>query len=61
MNELNSAFNELRYGGAIVYPLLFLGIIAVLIILDRAVAYYRCSAIAALAGRSGRDLRLLLG
>jgi len=42
MNELRSAFNELQYGGAMVYPLLFLGIVAVLIILDRAVAYYRC-------------------
>ena len=42
MNELRSAFNELQYGGAMVYPLLFLGIVAVLIILDRAVAYSRC-------------------
>ncbi|HVA39200.1 MAG TPA: MotA/TolQ/ExbB proton channel family protein [Candidatus Binataceae bacterium] len=41
MNELRSAFAELQYGGAIVYPLLFLGIVAVFIILDRAVAYYR--------------------
>ena len=41
MNELRSALNELQYGGAIVYPLLFLGVVAVLIILDRAVAYYR--------------------
>jgi biopolymer transport protein ExbB len=41
MNELRSAWNELQYGGAIVYPLLFLGIVAVLIILDRAVTYYR--------------------
>ena len=41
MNEHRSALNELQYGGAIVYPLLFLGIIAVLIILDRAVTYYR--------------------
>lgn len=42
MNELKSAFGELQYGGAMVYPLLFLGVVAVLIILDRAVAYYRC-------------------
>jgi hypothetical protein len=42
MTEIRSAFNELHYAGAIVYPLLFLGVIAVLIILDRAVAYYRC-------------------
>lgn len=41
MHELRSALNELQYGGAIVYPLLFLGVVAVLIILDRAVAYYR--------------------
>jgi biopolymer transport protein ExbB len=42
MNELKSAFGELQYGGAMVYPLLLLGVVAVLIILDRAVAYYRC-------------------
>jgi biopolymer transport protein ExbB len=42
MNELRSGLNELQYGGAMVYPLLFLGIVAVLIILDRAVVYYRC-------------------
>ena len=42
MNELRSGLNELQYGGAMVYPLLFLGVVAVLIILDRAVVYYRC-------------------
>src|SRR6202790_2580018 len=42
MNELRSAWGALQYGGAMIYPLLFLGVIAVLIILDRAVAYYRC-------------------
>lgn len=42
MDEIRSAFNQLQYAGVIVYPLLFLGVIAVLIILDRAVAYYRC-------------------
>ena len=41
MHELSSAWSELQYGGMIIYPLLLLGIIAVLIILDRAVAYYR--------------------
>jgi len=42
MNELAGAFGELRYGGAFIYPLLLLGVVGVLIILDRAVAYYRC-------------------
>jgi biopolymer transport protein ExbB len=42
MSELRGALSELQYGGAMVYPLLFLGVVAVLIILDRAVAYYRC-------------------
>jgi biopolymer transport protein ExbB len=41
MHELNSAIGEIQYGGAIVYPLLLLGVLAVLIILDRAVAFYR--------------------
>lgn len=42
MGELRSAWEALQYGGATIYPLLLLGIVAVLIILDRAVAYYRC-------------------
>jgi biopolymer transport protein ExbB len=42
MSELRSALNELQYAGAIMYPLLLLGVAAVLIILDRAVTYYRC-------------------
>src|SRR5262249_59929870 len=42
MNELAGAFGELRYGGAFIYPLLLLGVVGVLIILDRAAAYYRC-------------------
>jgi biopolymer transport protein ExbB len=41
MNEIRTALAELQYGGVIVYPLLLLGIVAVLIILDRSVAYYR--------------------
>jgi len=41
MNELRNTFGALQYGGAIVYPLLLLGIAAMLIMLDRAVVYYR--------------------
>lgn len=42
MGELRTAWDALRYGGAMVYPLLLLGAVAVMIILDRAIAYYRC-------------------
>lgn len=42
MEELNTAFEALRFGGAMVYPLLLLGVLAVAIILDRAAAYARC-------------------
>ncbi len=42
MSELRTAWEALRFGGAMVYPLLALGALAVLIILDRAVMYYRC-------------------
>ena len=42
MDELRNAFSALQYGGAMIYPLLLLGILAVLIIIDRAVVYYRC-------------------
>jgi biopolymer transport protein ExbB len=42
MNELKVAWEAISYGGAMVYPLLFLGALALIIILDRAVAYWRC-------------------
>lgn len=42
MSELRTAWEAIGYGGAMVYPLLALGVLAVLIILDRAVMYYRC-------------------
>jgi biopolymer transport protein ExbB len=42
MEELNTAFEALRFGGAMVYPLLVLGVLAVIIILDRATLYRRC-------------------
>jgi biopolymer transport protein ExbB len=41
MQELTTAWEALRYGGAMVYPLLLLGMVSVIIMLDRAVAYYR--------------------
>lgn len=41
MDQLTTAWNALHYGGPMVYPVLFLGVVAVVIILDRAVAYYR--------------------
>lgn len=42
MQEFAGAWEALRFGGPLVYPLLFLGVLAIIIILDRAVAYYRC-------------------
>jgi biopolymer transport protein ExbB len=42
MNEVSNALSELRYGGAFIYPLLALGAVGVVIVVDRAVAYYRC-------------------
>jgi biopolymer transport protein ExbB len=41
MEELSTAWGALRNGGPMVYPLLLLGVIALMIILDRAVAYTR--------------------
>jgi biopolymer transport protein ExbB len=41
MQELITAWDALRYGGAMVYPLLLLGMISIVIILDRAVVCYR--------------------
>ena len=42
MDELRTAWEALRFGGAMVYPLLCLGMLAVGIILDRAALYGRC-------------------
>jgi biopolymer transport protein ExbB len=42
MQELGTAWEALSFGGPMVYPLLLLGIIAISIIIDRAVAYARC-------------------
>jgi biopolymer transport protein ExbB len=42
MHVLLTAWDSLQYGGAMVYPLVVLGVIALAIILDRAVAYFRC-------------------
>ncbi|HTT76949.1 MAG TPA: MotA/TolQ/ExbB proton channel family protein [Candidatus Binataceae bacterium] len=40
-NEIAGAWDAVRYGGAMVYPLLFLGALAIAIMLDRAVVYLR--------------------
>jgi biopolymer transport protein ExbB len=42
MQELVVAWNAIKYGGAMVYPLLALGVLAIAIIIDRAVLYARC-------------------
>ena len=41
MQELAGAWAALRFGGAMVYPLLLLGALALIIIVDRAVVYRR--------------------
>jgi biopolymer transport protein ExbB len=41
MQDITAAWEALRFGGAMVYPLLFLGVVSMIIILDRAVVYYR--------------------
>ena len=41
MGELNGAWAALKFGGAMVYPLLFLGALAVAIVLDRAITCWR--------------------
>jgi biopolymer transport protein ExbB len=42
MQEIRTAWEALSFGGPMVYPLLLLGIIAMAIIIDRGVAYFRC-------------------
>src|SRR3989442_15168105 len=41
MQDLQAAWDALRFGGAMMYPLLFLGVLATAIILDRAIVYAR--------------------
>src|SRR5579862_8722048 len=42
MQDLYAAWNAIKFGGAMVYPLLALGVLAIVIIVDRAVLYSRC-------------------
>src|SRR2546430_13004652 len=42
MDELKVAWEAIRYGGPMVYPLLALGVLSLVIIFDRGFAYYRC-------------------
>jgi biopolymer transport protein ExbB len=42
MQELKTAWEALAFGGPMVYPLLLLGIIAMVILIDRATTYIRC-------------------
>src|SRR6516165_1368465 len=39
MQEITGAWQALKFGGAMVYPLLVLGALALIIIVDRAVVY----------------------
>ena len=41
MQELQNAWQALKFGGAMVYPLLVLGVLGIIIILDRVAAYLR--------------------
>ena len=41
MQEIQIALEELRFGGAMIYPLLVLGVIALVVILDKAYLYRR--------------------
>ena len=41
MQEINIALEQLKFGGAMIYPLLVLGVIALAIILDKAFIYRR--------------------
>ncbi len=42
MQDLGAAWQAIKFGGAMVYPLLVLGVLAIAIIIDRAVLYARC-------------------
>src|SRR5260370_32448134 len=42
MQQLYVAWNAIKCGGGMVYPLLALGVLAIAIIIDRSVLYARC-------------------
>ena len=42
MQELGVAWQAIKFGGAMVYPLLVLGVLAIAILIDRSVLYARC-------------------
>ncbi|MGO8942432.1 MAG: MotA/TolQ/ExbB proton channel family protein, partial [Syntrophobacteraceae bacterium] len=41
MQEIHVTLEALRFGGAMVYPLLLLAVLAVVVILDKAFVYWR--------------------
>ena len=41
MSELKVAWESLKFGGAMVYPLLFLAVLALVLMLDKAFVYWR--------------------
>ncbi len=61
MQEIGVAWQALKYGGAMVYPLLALGVLAIAIIIDRAVLYARCLRLPRGARGPGRDVRIFVG
>jgi biopolymer transport protein ExbB len=42
MGEISAAWNTLRLGGPMVYPLLAVGVLAFAVMLDRGIVYFRC-------------------
>ena len=61
MQEIGVAWQALKYGGAMVYPLLALGVLAIAIIIDRARALCAMPAAARGSCRPGRDVRIFVG
>ena len=61
MQDVLAAWNAIKFGGAMVYPLLALGVIAIAIIIDRAVLYSRCLRLPVGTRQPGRDVRIFVG
>ncbi len=60
MQEINIAVESVRLGGAVIYPLLVLAVLAAVVILDKAFIYWRYMRLSGLAADAGGDLFVCL-
>ena len=61
MQEISEAIQAMKFGGITIYPLVFLAILALVIIIDKLYLYRRYIRLAEIIVQPDRNLRLRLG